>query len=102
MLKQNWSDISEDPISEASIRALHVPEENFKLYANTYQAGESFTIKAGNNFVLYVLEGACKTTINSQVLQLSAGEFAFLDKGAHDFRVSSKDAVRLVRVFGTT
>lgn len=98
--KQNWSDVSDEPISEEAIRALHVPEESFKLYTNTHAAGEQFTIKAGHAFVLYVLAGECKTTIDGLLLQLAAGEFVFLDKGAYQFKATGSEDLRVVRVFG--
>lgn len=99
ILKQNWSDASADPISEEAIRALHVPQEEYKVYVNEYEAGQPFTIKAGHDFVLYALAGACKTTVSGQIVQLNAGEFIFLAKGAYQFGAVGSQAVQLVRVF---
>jgi hypothetical protein len=98
--KQNWADVSDEPISEDAIRALHVPEESFKLYSNMYEAGQPFVIKAGHGFVLYVLSGGCKTTLDGLVLQLGAGEFAFLDKGTYQFKALDGEQLKVVRVFG--
>jgi glyoxylate utilization-related uncharacterized protein len=98
MMKQKWSDVSDEPISEEAVRAMHVPEEIYTFDAQTQQAGQSFTLKAGNDFILYVLSGACKTTMDGNLLQLAAGEFLFLGKGAYQFKSDSAGDVRLVRV----
>ena len=102
MMKQKWSDVSEDAISEEGIRGLHVPEEIYAFASETHPAAQSFTIKAGDDFVLYVLEGACKTTLEGNLLQLSAGDFFFFGKGAYQFKSAGKDAVRLMRVSART
>jgi mannose-6-phosphate isomerase-like protein (cupin superfamily) len=102
MMKQKWSDVSEETISEEGIRGLHVPEEIYTFTPETYPVTQSFTVKAGNDFVLYVLNGACKTTLDGNVLQLSAGEFFFFGKGAYQFKSVGKDDVRLMRVSART
>lgn len=98
MMKQKWSEVSDEPISEQAVRAMHVPEEIYTFDAQTYPAGQSFTVKAGNDFILYILSGACKTTIESALVQLAEGEFMFLGKGAYQFKHDSAKEVRLVRV----
>lgn len=98
--KQSWSHVSDEPISEQAIRALHVPEESFKLEKKIYKTGETFTLKLGNDFILYVLAGVCKTTLNGQLMQLTHGEFVFLDKGAYQFKTASADGVQLMTACG--
>lgn len=98
-LKQNWSDISTLAFSEEAIRALHVPAENFKLYLNAYEAGQQFAIKAGHDFVLYVLSGACKTSIDGKELRLSAAELVAMDAGSYAFEALGTDPLQLVKVF---
>ena len=101
-MKQKWSDVSEDAISERGIRGLHVPEEIYAFVSETHPAAQSFTVKAGSDFVLYVLNGACKTTLDGILLQLSAGEFFFFGKGAYQFKSTGMDAVHLMRVSART
>ncbi len=98
MMKQKWSDVSEEAISEEGIRGLHVPEEIYSFVSETHPATQSFTVKAGNDFVLYVLQGACKTTLEGKLLQLSAGEFFFFSKGAYQFKSTGTGDVHLMRV----
>jgi mannose-6-phosphate isomerase-like protein (cupin superfamily) len=98
MMKQKWSDISDEPISEEGVHGLHVPEEIYKFEPESHPAGQSFTAKAGNDFVLYVLHGACKTTVDGNLLQLMAGEFMFFGKGAYHFKSTGSDDLHLMRV----
>jgi mannose-6-phosphate isomerase-like protein (cupin superfamily) len=102
MMKQKWSDVSDEAVSEEGIYALHVPQEMYKFESDTWPAGQAFTVKAGNDFVLYVLGGACKTTLNGQLLQLEAGEFLFLGKGAYQFKPTGTADVRLICVTART
>lgn len=98
MMKQKWSEVSDEPISEEAIRAMHVPEEMYAFDTQAYSAGQSFTVKAGNDFILYVLSGTCKTTMDSALVQLAEGEFMFLGKGAYQFKPEGAKDVHLVRV----
>ena len=102
MLKKNWSDISTESISENAIRALHIPQENFKIYVNTYEAGKSFPTKAGHAFVLYVLTGSCKTTLDGSEVTLNASEFIALEKGSYGFDVVGNENLKLVKVFSVS
>lgn len=97
--KQNWSELSTEALSEEAIRALHVPAENFKLYSNSYAAAEQFAIKAGHEFILYVLTGACKTRMDGLEVRLNAGEWISMDAGSYAFEVLGNEPVQLVKVF---
>lgn len=97
--KQNWSEKSAEAISEDAIRALHVPADNFKLYVNSYEAAQQFAIKAGHEFILYVLSGACKTRLDGLEVRLNAGEYISIDAGSYAFEVLGDEALQLVKVF---
>ena len=99
MNTKNWSDISSDPISEDAIRALHLPQENFKVYVNTHDAGNRFSAKAGHAFVLYVLAGSCKTMVDGSEVTLHGSEWATLEKGSYTFDVLGNEQLKSVRVF---
>lgn len=99
MVPQNWSDISIAPISEEAIRAMHSPQEKFKIYVNTYETGKRFPAKAGHAFVLYVLTGQCKVTLNGSETTLSASEFTTLEKGSYAFEATGNEELKLVKVF---
>lgn len=99
MGKKNWSDLCAEPMSEAAIRALHSPQENFKVYVNTYAAGKNFSINAGHAFVLYVLASCCSTTLDASEVILSASECIKLEKGSYDFNVVGNEELKLVKVF---
>lgn len=98
-LKHNWSEKSTLAISDEAIRALHSPAENFKFYANAYETGQQFAIKAGHEFTLYVLTGACKTSIDGKELRMSAAEFAVMDAGSYAFEAIGADHLHILKVF---
>lgn len=99
MIKRNWSDTSAAPISEEAIRAMHGPQGNARIYVNTYEAGTSFTTRAGHAFVLYVLAGRCKTTLDGVEVTLSAAECMNLEKGSYEFTVAGNEQLKLAKVF---
>ena len=98
-LKQNWSEISSSPISEEAIHAANIPAENFKFYANAYELGQQFAIKAGHDFTLYVIAGACKTSIDGEELRLITAEFASMAAGSYAFEAIGTEGLQLLKVF---
>lgn len=98
-LKQNWSDKSTSALSEEAIHAQYTPAENFKFYTNAYESGQQFAIKAGHEFTLYVLSGACKSSIEGKELRLSAAEFVVMNAGSYAFEALGTDALHIVKVF---
>ena len=98
-IKQNWSEKSAIAISEEAIRALNTPEENFKFYTNSYELGQQFAIKAGHEFTLYVIVGACKTSIDGKELRLGNTEFVLMAAGSYAFEVIGTEALQLLKVF---
>jgi hypothetical protein len=99
MVKQNWSDISSEPISEEAVRALHLPAEKYRLYPNSYGPGVSFPTTVGQPVVLYVLQGRCKYKLGDREVTLQASEFVPLEKGSYSFEVLGSAGVKLVKVF---
>lgn len=99
MVKKYWSNLSAEPISEDRIRALHQPQKKFKFYLNKIEAGKSFTTKAGHEFVLYVMNGSCKTSIEGIELTLSASEFITLEKGTYVFETLGDEELKIMKVF---
>ena len=101
-LKQNWSEKSTVAISEDAIRALHTPADNFKFYANAYESGQQFAIKAGHEFTLYIVAGACKTSIDGKELRISVGEFVLMAAGSYAFEALGTEGLQLMKVFSRT
>lgn len=99
MFKQNWSDISNEPISVEAIRALYVPSEAYRVSPNKYEAGVRCTSRAGLPHLVYVLDGCCKYQLGDRELTLCASEFTSLVKGEYWFEVMGDTEVKLVRVF---
>jgi hypothetical protein len=102
MVKKYWSSLSSEPISEEAIRALHQPQKKFKFYVNIVEAGKSLTTKAGHEFVLYVLSGSCKTSLEGIDLTLSASELITLEKGSYVFDVLGNEELKVIKVFSLT
>ncbi len=100
-LKQNWSEKYTSTISEEAIRAVNTPAENFKFYANAYELGQQFAIKAGHNFTLYVISGACKTSIDGKELRLNTAEFATIAAGSYAFEAIGTQDLQLLKVFSS-
>lgn len=98
-LIQKWSEKSTSAISEEAIRAANTPTENFKFYANAYELGQQFAIKAGHEFTLYVITGACKTSIDGKELRLGTAEFATMPAGSYAFEAIGTDGLQLLKVF---
>ncbi|MDE2428213.1 MAG: hypothetical protein KGM99_05760 [Burkholderiales bacterium] len=98
-IKQHWSSIADSELSEATVRALHQPAENFRVYVNEVAAATPFSIKAGHDFVLYVLEGACTINVDNGTQELIAGEFVQLQAGVYPCQSGSQNGVRLIKVF---
>ncbi|AZP13341.1 cupin domain-containing protein [Undibacterium parvum] len=94
-----WSEADSGALTEAAIRAHHQPEENFKLYVNAYEAAQQFAVKAGHEFFLYVVTGACKTSVDGHELRLAAGQFVSLAAGSYAFEALGTEALQLVKVF---
>jgi glyoxylate utilization-related uncharacterized protein len=101
-LKQLWSEKSALTISEESIRTLHAPAENFKFYANAYETGQQFAVKAGHDFTLYVITGACKTSIDGKELRMGTAEFASIPAGSYAFEAIGTENLQLLKVFSRT
>ncbi|MGZ5789850.1 MAG: hypothetical protein ACXWJF_10400 [Burkholderiaceae bacterium] len=99
MVKKSWSSLSAEPISEEAIRALHQPQKKFKFYVNTVEPGKNMTTKAGHEFVLYVLSGICKTSLEGLELTLSASELITFEKGSYVFDVLGDQELKVMKVF---
>jgi hypothetical protein len=98
-VKQNWSDKSTSIISEEAIRAVNTPAENFKFYANAYELGQQFAIKAGHEFTLYIIAGACKTSIDGKELRLGTAEFVSMSAGSYAFEAIGTEGLQILKVF---
>ena len=99
MVKKYWTDISSEPISEEAIRALHQPNKHFKFYINTVEPGKSLNTNAGHEFMLYILAGTCKTSLEGIELILSSAEYITFEKGSYVFEADGDVDLKLVKVF---
>jgi hypothetical protein len=99
MVKKSWSNLAAGPISEEAIRALHQPNKKFKFYVNKVEPGKSLTTRAGHEFVLYILNGSCRTSLEGLELTLSASELITLEKGTYVFDVLGDEELKVMKVF---
>jgi hypothetical protein len=99
MVKISWSTLSEQPISEEAIRALHQPQKRYKFYVNKIEPGKSLPTKAGHDFVLYVLTGSCKISVDGIEMILSSSESISLEKGAYLFEALGDEQLKIMKVF---
>ncbi len=96
--KQNWSFVSVKPISLEVVRALYIPEHEYRLFPNTYQSKTALVGKLSVRTTIYVLAGVCLYTIGGNELILKPSEFAEIGPGDFTFNVLGQEDVRLVRV----
>jgi hypothetical protein len=81
-----------------AIKALHVPEERFRISPASYPAGVTFrgSSRAGR---IYVLSGACRYVFGDLEFNLQAGSLAEVPEGGYGFETVGSVEVRLVRVY---
>lgn len=93
-----WSTLSHAPISVAEIQRLYVPQANYRVSRNGYDAGVSFagTSRAGR---IYVLSGRCAKVVGAWRAELGAGTFVDFPAGDFTFTVVGEEPVRLVNVW---
>jgi len=94
----SWSDLSDTSISEIAVRQQHRPSDNFKFYSNSYEANQSFIIKASHAFRVYVLTGSCSLLLNGQELDLEAEHYVQLKEGSYTCNTGSQ-GLSMVKVF---
>lgn len=99
MVKQDWSILSTEQISEKAIRALYSPPEIYRIYPNRYDAGVTFPTTVARPHVVHILEGSCKYKQGNREVVLEASEFVSLEKGSYSFEVLGSSPVSLVKVF---
>jgi hypothetical protein len=87
-------------MSEAAIRKLYMPPENYRVSAFHYPAGTIFSgsMRSGQ---VYVIEGSCEYRFLeiSEPISLLAGETLQLPEGEYEMEVTSTDPVFLVLVW---
>lgn len=84
---RQWSDVSSEPLSEESVRALHVPARKYRVSVDRYSPGEEVAggMRAGT---CYVLAGHCQIEFGEQVAQFVAGDVAEFPSGSYRLVVS--------------
>ncbi len=93
---RRWSELSNTPLSEESVRARHLPAGKYRVSVDQYSPGENFGggMRAGT---CYVLTGHCQMEFGTQVAQLAAGDVAEFPEGS--FRVVVGREAGCVAVF---
>ena len=91
---QRWSDISDQPLTEAAIRARH-PRPRYRVSARRYPPGARFagSSRAGTS---YVVSGAVRFDVGAEVT-LRAGELAELPEGRFELEVLGEQPLVLVQ-----
>ncbi|WP_254625562.1 hypothetical protein [Myxococcus sp. CA051A] len=93
---RRWSELSSKPLSEESVRALHLPARKYRVSVKRYSPGADVggEMRAGT---CYVLAGHCQIEFGTQVAQLAAGDVA--EFPADSFRVVVSREAGCVVVF---
>ncbi|WP_083560642.1 hypothetical protein [Myxococcus fulvus] len=84
---RRWSELSSTPLSEESVRALHLPAKKYRVRVERYLQGTDFAgvMRAGT---FYVLAGHCQMEFGTQAVQLAAGDVAEFPAGRYRVVVS--------------
>ncbi|GEN10806.1 hypothetical protein SAMN05443572_112144 [Myxococcus fulvus] len=78
---RRWSELSSKPLSEESVRALHVPAKKYRVSVSRYSPGANISgeMRAG---AVYLLAGHCQMEFGTQVVPLAAGDVAEFPAGS--------------------
>jgi hypothetical protein len=99
MKKRQWSEVSDEAISLAAIRALHTPKEAYRISPNSYNSSADFVGTLSVPSTIYVLDGSFKYTMNEDAQTLHASEFLEIEPGDFAFKVIGNTSVKIVDVF---
>jgi len=106
MMRQSWSDVPREPMSEDAIRRLHSPAEKYRISPNKYEVGVNASADVSVGFMIYVLSGKCKYVShskdeesNNSELVLTAGDVGNIPPGRYTFQSLGDTLTQVVRVF---
>ncbi|MFY1826224.1 hypothetical protein ACN47A_09950 [Myxococcus fulvus] len=93
---RRWSEITSKPLTEESVRALHLPAKKYRVSVSRYSPVENFggAMRAGT---VYVLAGRCQIEFGTQAVQFAAGDVAEFPAG--EYRVMVNHEAGCVVVF---
>ncbi len=97
MIVRSWSEISNEEMSEESIRKKFDYQRGYRFYPNTYEKGLSMDTLIGWNVRMYVVDGVCTCKQAGQIWEVARGQFIDLVPGDYVFDTSSSP-VHLMRV----
>jgi hypothetical protein len=73
-------------------------DEGYRFYPNRYDANVKFSASISRPFRVYVFEGACLYSSETETVSIGAGEFADLPPSRYDFEVGEVP-IRLMKVY---
>ena len=94
-----WDEASRGPLSEAAIRAAHVPSNRHRVSPYNYFAGEVRHGIFGRAETFYILEGKCRLEFPELTVELEQGDVAELPAGTHSLKVLGEGDLKAVRVW---
>ena len=109
MVRQSWSDVSGEAMSENAIRRLHSPPEEYRISPNEYEVCASVSAHVGVGFLIYVLSGKCKYQSHQShskdggstwsELVLNTGDVGTIPPGRYTFQSLGGTLTKVVSVF---
>ena len=94
----NWSVVSNGPLSEDAVRAIHLPINRHRVSKARFPPGASFPVSTREGTV-YVLQGTCRYGRNGMEVEIVAGEFARLSEGTYNVQVLGSEDLVIVRAW---
>jgi mannose-6-phosphate isomerase-like protein (cupin superfamily) len=97
-LRKKWDAAEDGPLTEDTIRRLHLPANRHRISRYEYLPGERVH-GFGRSCRAYVLSGRCTVTIAGEQARLSPGAVADLPAGEYFMEVPREDEEALAIVY---
>lgn len=98
MRAQNWSEISSAEMSESEIRSRFTTSSGYRFYPNRYGNEAEFFRQYMCPVRIYVFSGRCTYRVDSERVEVSAGQFVDLPAGRHGIQ-PGEHGVSLMQVY---
>ena len=92
-----WNEEANGRMSEATVRKMYAPTENYRISPYKYAPGTKFRgrMRSGK---CYILSGSCRINLAGSI-QLSAGQIAQLPAGDFELEVQGREELQLILVW---
>lgn len=94
----DWSEISDEALSDLAIRAMFQNQAGYRCFSARYKKEPEFSTNFMRSVRVYVLVGGCRYRTGSECAEVAAGQFIDLKHGRYHLQVG-EDGVQLMNVY---